>query len=695
MTGSLPPDASDGSRPDDEPGAARPGGTLPSARPTPEGEASRGRLPTAPAAPSDASASAPAPSAPTVPAPAEGTTRRERIRHATASDGLATAPDAFADDDWQVALSDDPFEVLYLDAAQHARITPELVRRHHAWIRAFWDERLALLSGPGARQVARKFGGTHASADVVRAHPAATDRAFRRLSAEGGIAAAAQALDDKRVAVGRERLQPFLEGALLDGELSTVVASSLFEKGRLAGLREDETAETIREALLDAGFTPYGDPEGESDAERIRSVAWVTDARRDRLDAERSAVRRSLVIPLELAHGTVQTLPELVDYIEAWREEAERLLYRGTLGRWIGANLGLPRLEDEAESVREQYADRPGVGLELFTRALAREVGLDAQPRVRAEPERLDLGEIPVGARVVETLQLVREGSRRAWGAIEVVGDVLGLQIPDTFGVRRDEVEIEVATLHVPPGDYAGEIRIHAEGGDAVSVPLTYTVARLDVVVQPGSIDWGTLPYNHERRAHVTLRSQTPGGRLIGTARIAPEHEGLALNGAIDGERNAFQLTLNTAAFRAGELYIGSIHAETNSGVYSVPIRFQVELAWRRVALWSAGFAALFAACFGGARWVLADAVEDARDWMPLPLIDPEAAGLASLLFVGFMVLVFATRWAYRSTRPPSRRPDEGAAPAPAAPVFSNAPPAAAGVPDDATDPVASASPPD
>ena len=649
----------------------RPGGTLPSA-PGAREDTGEGQLPRAPGEPVDGPArpEAARPAA----APVGGSTRRERIREATAAGGLATAPDAFAEDDWQVALSDDPFEVLYLDAAQHARITPDLVRRHHAWIRAFWDERLALLSGPGARQVARKFGGTHASADVVRAHPAATDRALRRLSAEGGIAAAARSLDERRAAIGRERLQPFLEGALLDGELSTVVANSLFEKGRLAGLREDETAETIREALIDAGFTPYGDPAGDSDADRIRSVTWVTDARRDRLDEERSAVRRSLVIPLELAHGTVQTLPELVDYIEAWREESERLLYRGTLGRWIGANLGLPRLEDEAESVREAYADRPGVGLELFTRALAREVGIDAQPRVRAEPARLDLGDVAVGDRIVETLQLVREGSRRAWGDIEVVGDVLGIQIPDTFGVRRDEVEVELATLHVPPGDYAGEIRIHAEGGDVVSVPLTYTVARLDVVVQPGSIDWGTLPYNHERRAHVTLRSQTPGGRLIGTARIAPEHEGLALRGAIDGERNAFQLTLNTASFRAGELYIGSIHAETNSGVFSVPIRFQIELAWRRVALWAAGSAALFAGLFGAARWLFADWIEGARDWTPLPLTEPEAAGLASLLFIGFVVLVLATRWAYRSTRPPSRQPAEDAELAPAAPVYDNAP---------------------
>ena len=173
--------------------------------------------------------------------------------------------------------------------------------------------------------------------------------------------------------------------------------------------------------------------------------------------------------------------------------------------------------------------------------------------------------------------------------------------------------------------------------------------------MQPGSIDWGTLPYNYERRAHITLRNLTPGGRLIGTARIAPEHEGITLQGAIDGERDGFQLTLNTSSFRAGELYIGSIHAETNSGVYSVPIRFQIELAWRRVAMWAAGFSALFAALFGAARLLFADWIPDARDWTPLPPDQPESAGLASLLFIGFVVLVFGVRWAYTKSGRPSQ----------------------------------------
>ncbi|MEO0557406.1 MAG: hypothetical protein AAF170_04395 [Bacteroidota bacterium] len=650
--GSLPPASPDDPRPlDAGPDDARPEGTLPSA--PPESTPHDGQLPAA--SQSRQLDEAPQPEAsPTEPLP-PSTTRRERIRHATASDGLAALPNGFADDDWEVALSENPFEVLYLDSDQHARITPEMVRRHHRLIRAFWDSRMALLSGPGARQVARKYGGVHASADVVRAHVSATDRAFKRLSAEGGIAAAAKAMDARRVALGRERLQPFLEGALLDGELSTVVASSLFEKGRVAGLREEETAEALLNALLQADFTPYGDPEGETEADRIRSVTWVTAAKRARLDEERSAVRRAMVIPLELAHGTIQTLPDLIEYVDTWRDEAERLLYRGTLGRWIGANLGKPRLEDESEAVSLQYADRPSAGLELFARVLLREIGEDAHPHIRAEPERVDLGEIPVGARTVESIRIAREGPRRAWGDIELVGDVLGLHAPDRFAVLQDEIEIELATLHVPPGDYQGEIVIHPEGGEAVRVPVSYTVAKLEVAVNPQSIDWGVLPYNHERKAHVTLRSLTPGGRLIGTARLAPEHEGLTLNGAIDGERNAFQLTLNTASFRAGELYMGSIHAETNSGVFSVPVRFSIELAWKRVAAWAAGYAILFASAFGAGRWLLADWIPGYIDWSPLPPGRADAAGLASLLFIGFVALMAVVRWSYMRVSPPTR----------------------------------------
>ena len=664
--GSLPPASPDDPRqPDAGPDDARPDGTLPSA--PPEFTPLDGQLPAAPEADqTDATPGAETPPAEPLP---PSTTRRERIRHVTASDGLATLPDRFADEDWDIALSENPFEVLYLDVEQHERITPEMVRRHYRIIRAFWDSRLALLSGPGARQVARKYGGVHASADVVRAHPAATDRAFKRLSAENGIAAAAEAMDARRVALGRERLQPFLEGALLDGELSTIVASSLFEKGRVAGLREEETAAAILNALHQSDFTPYGDPEGDSDADRIRSVTWVTEEKRTRLDEERSAVRRALVVPLELAHGTIQTLAELIEYVDTWRDESERLLYRGTLGRWIGANLGKPRIEDEAEAVSLQYADKPSAGLELFARVLLREVGADAHPHIRIEPERVDLGEIPVGARAVETLRIVREGPRRAWGDIDLVGDVLGLHAPERFAVLQDEVDIELATIHVPPGDYQGELVIHPEGGEPVHVPISYTVAKLDVTVNPQSIDWGTLPYNHERKAHVTLRSLTPGGRLIGTARLAPEHEGLTLNGAIDGERNAFQLTLNTASFRAGELYMGSIHAETNSGVFSVPVRFSIELAWKRVAMWAAGFAVLFASAFGAGRWLLAEWAPGYRDWSPLPPATAEAAGLASLLFIGFVALAWLVRWSYRKASPPTRDTEPDSTPSTSQPA--------------------------
>ena len=662
--GSLPTASPDGPRRDDEErDEDRLDGSLP-AEPRPVRD---GQLPAAAGGPDPVRPSADSsPRTPLGPASPAGetsggstsTTRRERIRQATASGGLDALPDTFVDDGWQVAMSEDLFEVLYLDVEQHDRITAEMVRRHAGLIRAFWDGRIALLSGPGARQVARKYGGAHASADVVRAHAAATDRASQRLSAEGGIEAAAAAHDDRRVALGRERLQPFLEGALLDGELSTAVSASLLEKGRLAGLREDETAAAILDALHSAGFTPFGDPAGTTDADRVRSVTWVTDDRRARLSEERSAVRRALVVPLELAHGTVQTLPELIDYVDTWRDESERLLYRGTLGRWIGANLGKPRLEDEAEAVCTAYFDRPGVGLELFARVLAREVGLDARPRLSVTPPVLDLGEVAVGARLDRTLRIERDGERRGWGTVTVEGDAPGLRVPDTFGIRETEVEVEVTTLHVPPGDYESVVVVSADGGDPVRVPVSYTVAPLDVAVQPGAIDWGTLPYNYEKRVHVTLRSQTPGGRLVGTARIAPEHPGLALSGAIDGERNAFQLTLNTSAFRAGELYVGSIHAETNSGVYSVPVRFSIELAWRRVALWTAGFAALFALAFGAGRWVLADAVDGYRDWSPLPPVEPEAAGLASLLFIAFAALVGLVRWSYRRTTKPSRGPD-------------------------------------
>ncbi|HYG68816.1 MAG TPA: hypothetical protein VD838_14205, partial [Anaeromyxobacteraceae bacterium] len=195
--GSLPAadrsDAGSDARPE------TPAGTLPAARPEAEERPSDAALPPAeaeapqplppppPVAPAEAPEAAPPPEAPPLP---EG--RKERIREATARGGLAVLPPGFADPDgdWRIVESESPFERLYLDAAQHARVTPALVQRHYDLLGAFWKEVVAALDGPGQARIREKYGGEAKAAEVVRQRARRTEEAYRQLVAEGGIEAA-------------------------------------------------------------------------------------------------------------------------------------------------------------------------------------------------------------------------------------------------------------------------------------------------------------------------------------------------------------------------------------------------------------------------------------------------------------------------------------------------------------------------
>src|SRR5690606_40139488 len=198
---------------DDGPAAEREAaaGTLPPSRHEEERAEGAALPPTAEESPAASEPPAPveAQEAADEPAPLpEG--RRERIREATAHGGLDALPPSFADPDgdWRVVESESPFERLYLDAAQHARLTPEVVRRHYDLLGAFWKEVVAGLDGPGAARIRGKYGGEARAAEVVRQRARRTEEAYRRLPAEGGLEAAFAGVEARRGGGGRRGPAP-------------------------------------------------------------------------------------------------------------------------------------------------------------------------------------------------------------------------------------------------------------------------------------------------------------------------------------------------------------------------------------------------------------------------------------------------------------------------------------------------------
>jgi uncharacterized protein YgiM (DUF1202 family) len=206
--------------------------------------------------------------------------RRKRIRRITAGGGMDELPPDFDDPDdgdWQVVRSENPFEQLYLDHEQYEDITSDMVQQHYELLYDFWKRKVeGVESGAGGvpRQIARLYG--NGDKQAVRDRLEQTERAYGLLHDADGREACYQELSHTRVQQGREELEPLLAQSLRDGILEPSEAEGLFEAGREAGLQDEEVADFVKERLRADGFAPVGEPEGDTFAEHLRSVRWMT-----------------------------------------------------------------------------------------------------------------------------------------------------------------------------------------------------------------------------------------------------------------------------------------------------------------------------------------------------------------------------------------------------------------------------------
>jgi len=227
--------------------------------------------------------------------PAEASPRSGRIQRAIDTGGLDELPKDFGnpdDGDWQIVRSGNPFERLYLDHRRQEEITSEMVRRHFELISSFWKNKIQTLDGgreQQARQIRRKYGGPHNDGEVVRGHLEQTKQAYGELKDAEGRNRRYRKLEESRREEGHEVLRPRLEMALRDGVLELPEVEGLFEVGREAGLRNEEVADFLRERLKAEGFESVGEPEGDTFADRLRSVRWMTPEEHQKLEEGRES----------------------------------------------------------------------------------------------------------------------------------------------------------------------------------------------------------------------------------------------------------------------------------------------------------------------------------------------------------------------------------------------------------------------
>ena len=202
----------------------------------------------------------------------------ERIAAATRGGGLLELPANFGDPDggWESVLSEDPFEVLYLDFRQVSAITQRMVECHRNLLRAFWQEKMRIFSqGSGRVAIARKYGGPSADENRVRSYPDRIEKAFHRLSTSGEMERAYLEIVHQREERAIAEIRTKLADFLIDGALHPRETAFLFEMADRLDLRRAVVADLIDAEVRRCGLKSQGIPIGKTLEEQLLSVAWT------------------------------------------------------------------------------------------------------------------------------------------------------------------------------------------------------------------------------------------------------------------------------------------------------------------------------------------------------------------------------------------------------------------------------------
>lgn len=600
-----------------------------------------------------------------------------RIQHSTARGGLQAevgedgdlAPGGepynrfYENDDWRCCSKaenplDNPFLTLYLDFAQHEDITPEMVQRNYELLTSFWR---GLLEA-NKSEVFDSLGGR----DQIREGYARALKNAYACFKNDDDEITRQTIEAQYQAVRRERDGQFassIRAHLSDGVLDIAESKYLFETENNeveVPLEEAEIADLLKRKLSERNFESWGDPQGDTLAERLRSVQWLSPERREEKREEAQKQREATSAPaLKIGEGKARSVSELVELCDQNWNEAQDALFHGYLESWISEQLGEMKLTREVREIRERHDDERKKGLEKVVRLFctAGTPARDPAPQLSLTPESVDFEDCPVGVRRTALLQFALDGPRRAWGIIEQRGNLPGLEAPDGFEITHSKIELQLDTLHVDPGTYEGKVVVAPEGGAEVPVPVRYRVTPLEIELTPPKLALGSIAYGKGTNSTLQVTSTPSEGRLVGTASLDPPVEGTQLSGELDGSASTLDLAVDTAELQAGSTYETSVRMNTNAGKIDVPVSFQVTLDWLTVGGWTAGLAAVGGGLMWLIRYLLADAAPILGEWFLS--FSWEAQGPATLLCILVFLTVGVVAWGRYKTKGEERETEK------------------------------------
>jgi hypothetical protein len=195
----------------------------------------------------------------------------------------------------------------------------------------------------------------------------------------------------------------------------------------------------------------------------------------------------------------------------------------------------------------------------------------------------MDMGRVPIGGKVRETVTITNNGRGRSLGGIKLEPALPGVTFPQQFLINSGEVveiDVDVDTVFIAPRRYAADLVITGDGfGDAFEVPLSFEVAPLEVKFDPPVVKLGKIMHGTKSKATLRVSCTPEGGRLIGKpSGIKPSCIGLAVQGQLEGQHSEFEIQVDTSKLEPGKRFNINLLFDTNVNTLEVPIEFRTSM---------------------------------------------------------------------------------------------------------------------
>ncbi len=292
---------------------------------------------------------------------------------------------------------------------------------------------------------------------------------------------------------------------------------------------------------------------------------------------------------LKFQEEEASSIVDLIYLCDKYPDIAEDYLFNEILEDWLFQR-SETELANLSRNIINLYDEDKCKGLEIFVRGLCKYLGRDAYPKIYFDRQELDLGEIPVGIKVKESLKVINHGRGFAWGDVNKP-DLPGLNLPDEFNSSNFHFDIEIDTFELEPATYQGDIVINLKEIDyTCKINIIYKVRGAKFSIEPSEINLGTLPSGLDSfTSKFKVFPELPNLRIKGTASTNTSEIEIApfdFNKTVKDPFVEFSLKLDTRNLEAG-FHKAVVHLRMNASVYELKVNFKKSFNWNIIACYT------------------------------------------------------------------------------------------------------------